>query len=541
MANEPADSIAAATTAKTFAVLLQAATAMKNAAQLELDTTGQSLQREGPLWSQTGAAVNTLANSFQSASGALMQGWTSKREAPVFESASSATQKALHDSASAVDGSEGRGTIEQMCIETVHYMNSSLNAATQAEEQVRAAAAAYLATRPTGTSYQGMGGPLGRGPDPAAVAAFVAAEAAAVEAVRPVVLHVGNLLSTQNTVYSSIGQQILAAAQGLQWVGPNGQARAGTGGDTGGNAGSRAGDTSAGDTGDQTGTAGDQAGADQTGAGAGGDAGGGAGGGAGGDQGGDQSGQVPGAGQLPGGGSSALPPGSPGHGTGLAGLPAMPALTPPMGDSMMPLPSATIPPVPPMADVPALPVGGVGGLGGIGSGGSGGIGGIGGGSGGIGGGIGKGDLGKSAVGLGKADQQIAQAARLQPAAPPSAGQAPATPAGLTGGTGAAGAAGGGIPPMMPPMGAGAGAEGGSRRSGSGAIRPVGRERRRTNGSTPGVPEALQGRASKASFQAKPARREKEQAATLEVLDEDLWTVEASEPAAAPKQVRHPAH
>ncbi|HET6742983.1 MAG TPA: hypothetical protein VFH76_28785, partial [Kribbella sp.] len=101
---EPATTIQAAMTATKFVDLLAATNGLKNLAQEELNTTGATLQREGPLWTQTGSAITTLSNSFHRAVGDLMPGWTSKREAPIFESSSSATQNALVSSAASIDG-----------------------------------------------------------------------------------------------------------------------------------------------------------------------------------------------------------------------------------------------------------------------------------------------------------------------------------------------------------------------------------------------------------------------------------------------------
>ncbi len=101
--------------------------------------------------------------------------------------------------------------------------------------------------------------------------------------------------------------------------------------------------------------------------------------------------------------------------------------------------------------------------------------------------------------------------------------------------------------MMPPMGgAGAAAGGGGRSSkpGSGAIRPNGRERNRSGGPTPGVPDRLRGKAGKkGTFPAVPvakpaARRDRDRPDTLEILDEELWTVDTTPEVTASDQQRN---
>lgn len=549
---EPATTIQAVMTATKFADLLAATNGLKNLAQQEVDTTGATLQREGPLWTQTGSAIGTLANSFHRAVGDLMPGWTSKREAPIFESSSSATQNALVSSAASIDGtaaggpSAAGGTIEQVCADTCTFMAANLQLATDAVAKVEQAQAAFAEKSSTSQGVIGTEKASAQSSaDPAAE------EAAAVRLAVELVMPAARALNAQNAAYASVGQQILAAAQGLTWVGPNGKLDA-----PGGSPGTAGQQTAGGEQagGDQAGgqqAGGEQAGGEQ----AGGDQAGGDQ--AGGDQaGGDQSGQMPGgdqSGQVPGGGASGGldNPEFPGQGTGLAGGPAstMPTLPPPTFGSNLPVPPVTTPPVPPNL----APVGGIGGIAGGGLGGIGGIGG--GGIGGVGniGGVGKADLGKPSGALIRGDQQIAQVAKMQPPGIPSNGQAPAQAGpgtgagGTTGVGGSTGAGGGGMPPMMPPMAGAAGAAGaggaGGGKPASGAIRPGGRERRRSGGPTPGVPEGLQGKSGRpGSFQTKPVRREKEQSTTLEVLDEDLWTVPTPEAAPTPSpQVRRSAH
>lgn len=107
-----------------------------------------------------------------------------------------------------------------------------------------------------------------------------------------------------------------------------------------------------------------------------------------------------------------------------------------------------------------------------------------------------------------------------------------------------------MPPMMPPMMGGAGGAGNrAGKPGNGVIAPANRRRDRRQGDTPGVPAGLRGREGKdlpGAFPAVPVstrrRKEKTEAAnTLQLLDEDLWKVEATDGKAAPDRGHRPAN
>ena len=245
-----------------------------------------------------------------------------------------------------------------------------------------------------------------------------------------------------------------------------------------------------------------------------------------------------GAGGASSAGSGSVPE-APGGGTGLAGMPAGSTMVPRFEGSLPNV--ATVSPthtpvVPPMS---TLPVGGVPGgyAGGAGAGKV------------PGGGIGGGGLpgvpGGGGSQKGGVDSQLPRAVPETGATqgPLSGGRAPAAPSGLASGAGAAaGQGGGGMPPMMPPMAGAAGAGSNKAgRPGNGMIAPGNRRRDRQQGDTPGVPVGLRGRAGKdlpGAFPAVPVntrrRKEKTEAAnTLQLLDEDLWKVEATDAKAAP--------
>lgn len=249
-----------------------------------------------------------------------------------------------------------------------------------------------------------------------------------------------------------------------------------------------------------------------------------------------------GAGGMEGAGGSGAGsvPGVPGGGTGLAGMPAGSTMVPPRFEGGLPnvpqgVPTTHTPVVPPMSALPGGYTGGAGAGkvsgGGIGGGGLPGVPG--------GGGSQKGGVDS------QLPRTVAETGSSQ--GPLSGGRAPAAANGLAGGTGAAaGQGGGGMPPMMPPM-AGAAGAGSNRagRPGNGMIAPGNRRRDRQQGDTPGVPVGLRGRAGKdlpGAFPAVPVntrrRKEKTEAAnTLQLLDEDLWKVEATDAKAAPPATR----
>lgn len=89
------------------------------------------------------------------------------------------------------------------------------------------------------------------------------------------------------------------------------------------------------------------------------------------------------------------------------------------------------------------------------------------------------------------------------------------------------ATGGGVPPMMGGMGGmgAAGLGGGGGAPGSGAAqRAMGRSKRRNDGSTPGIPTALGGRASRPAPDRPDQSRASDVPTNDPVIDEDLWQV-----------------
>lgn len=181
------------------------------------------------------------------------------------------------------------------------------------------------------------------------------------------------------------------------------------------------------------------------------------------------------------------------------------------------LPSGSLPFIPPM--VPGGNVGstlrpGVGGVGGTGGGRVPGVN--------LGGGIG---------GMGGTKSSVPTTSFGMPTNAAPGGVAPtSSPLGAAG-TAAGPLGAGGVPPMMPPMGgAGMGAGGGGNGPGSGAAQRRGNSRtKRRDGSTPGLPSMLSGKAGKAdanSFAVR-GRRSAEPVvpATAHVVDEDLWRVD----------------
>jgi hypothetical protein len=217
--------------------------------------------------------------------------------------------------------------------------------------------------------------------------------------------------------------------------------------------------------------------------------------------------------------------------------------------------------------VPGSTTGGVG-ITGIG----GGVSGIGGGVGGIGGG-GKATIGGGVIrpgGVGKAglpdlERQIAQAARTMGTSLSAAGQAPTLPSSAADAAGAAPTTRAGGTPMAPMAGGmaggmggpGAGAGGGASRGGgagaggnegprsrhripSGTIRAPQVDERPV-GEAPGVPSGLKGRSSKPDRDdgfpvvmplptaTRRPTKQRDQAKSLELLDEDLWNVDDDKP------------
>jgi hypothetical protein len=203
----------------------------------------------------------------------------------------------------------------------------------------------------------------------------------------------------------------------------------------------------------------------------------------------------------------------------------------------------------------ALGGGGVGGVGGGGLGGGGaaavgGIGGFGGGGvGGVSGGVG--GIGGGGIGGAGGPAVPAAATPVQPPATTGpAATAPGTPPGLSP-TAAGGTAmgGGGVPPMMPPMGMGGGMGAGGGPGSGTASRPTGagRNNRRKDVVTPGLPVMLSGKAGWADVNAFAGRgrrqaEESDVPTTVQLIDEDLWQIEqkpaADERVAAPVRRAH---
>ncbi|GAB3460369.1 hypothetical protein [Actinophytocola sediminis] len=190
--------------------------------------------------------------------------------------------------------------------------------------------------------------------------------------------------------------------------------------------------------------------------------------------------------------------------------------------------------------LPGVSLGGVGGGAGIGAGGVG--------SGG--GGSGVGGVGVSAGGFGAgAGSPTIPAASTPVQAPATAAPAvaaPTTPPGLsstTGGTAMGG--GGGMPPMMPPMGMGAGGAGGGPGAGTGSrASGNGRNNRRKDVVTPGLPVMLSGKAGWADVNAFAGRgrrqtEESDVPTTVQLIDEDLWQVDQKP--AADERITAPTH
>jgi hypothetical protein len=240
-------------------------------------------------------------------------------------------------------------------------------------------------------------------------------------------------------------------------------------------------------------------------------------------------------------------PQAPAGGTGLAGMPAGSTALFPKEPMLPNVPMANTPVTSPMNTLPvdAVPGGFTGGAG----------------AGKIpGGGVGGGGGGLPGVGSAGGGHQKGVGSKLPGAVaetatspgPLSGGRAPAAASGLASGTGAAtGASGGGMPPMMPPMTGGAAGAGSNKagKPGNGVISRANRRRDRQQGDTPGVPAGLRGREGKdlpGAFPAVPVntrrRKEKTEAAnTLQLLDEDLWKVDATEAKAPPPQNHRPTN
>ncbi|TDW90430.1 hypothetical protein EV137_4246 [Kribbella pratensis] len=469
--------------------------------------TAPGLEKLPERFAKASQALSTTHTQFRQAAASLLTGWRSKVESKVFEQAAEQSAKSLADSADELSGRVNGASLGRQIPVVIQNINTAAANATRVAAQARVQQ----------TLMKESGAEQG----------LAIAEATGgfnpLDGLKQDLITVGQGLDQVGQQYVMIGQQARGMADRVRWQGPHSDAGPeGTPGTGPGTPGSVPAGSPGGAPG---GTPGGAPGGDEAGGGAGGAAGGEAGAG--------------GAGEGAEGTGGVGTPGGSG-GMGLTGLP-----------SATPTPLKPIAPLLPIdhAATPATSIGPLSPVGshGLGSGAGGYIGGGAGrgigsgiGSGGGIGGAGLGAAGRSKLGgikpLGVGDQQIPSVVKGggQAQTASSVGQAPALP-GSTGAAPAGGAAGAGsgVPPMMPPMGgaaAGAGAGRGGK-PGTGAIRPAGRERSRTGGPAPGVPDRLRGRAGKQPmFPAAPAakstaKRDHDRPETLQILDEELWSVE----------------
>jgi hypothetical protein len=212
---------------------------------------------------------------------------------------------------------------------------------------------------------------------------------------------------------------------------------------------------------------------------------------------------------APAGGAAGAPAGGPAAGGGAAGGPALsggavappkPPSVPPPVDLPQTRPTTALPqfPVAPPGVAPALSARGVGGrgVGGRGVGGA-------------------GLTGQSGVPM------IPRAAK--PGTVSAVASTPPPPALPVAGTTSTSqpATRGGVPPMVPPMSGAAQPASGKPKPGEAQRPPAGRGRARVG--TPGVPEALRGRASTGGVL--PTRTDRRRTAEADALDEELWQTE----------------
>jgi hypothetical protein len=502
------------------------------AAMNQIDAYAQSeKQLQGPLktsetmWNKAGEAIDGVIATFPQLAGDLLTSWRSPADSSLFQQAADATTSSLTASRNSIGGPSGRSgdgfSIPDALFTLSDVITLAAYSAGQAKADLDQAVTAFNARYGDGSTPAlpgGKGGGGASGPRSAAEQQFL-------QTWRPVVVQAGQGLNALAQAYQTSGRQIVAAAQGLKWAGPGAGSTSPAGRQAAGpSPASPAMQTMPGGPGSAPtaggpGTAGDVAGTGPAGAG--------------------PAGAGPGA-------AGGVPAG-PG-GTGLAGLDTLPKPPTPLPTGSLPtpsLPGTGLPstgiavggiPLPPLTPGSGLtPVGQ-----GLGAGGKSklqGVGGLGG------GGLRSGDLagGRPGVGIASAGEQAIARAGEQTAAPQQAvsGRPPAPPgaSGVPATTAPASGA-GAPPPMMPPgaMAPGGGGRGG--KPGTGAIRPGGRARNRQTGETPGVPASLRGKAGKTpsgAFPSVPATtrrsQEREQKAeTLQLLDEELWKVEETEPA-----------
>ncbi|MGW6282666.1 hypothetical protein [Kribbella sp. NPDC055071] len=524
---------------------------MVTTATSEQTQTAKALQGVQEMFSQASQALtgqSGIMPVFISRTNTLLGRWKSPADGELFNQYRNQSVQSMAD---AVPQLEQPGPAVQSAVIGIGMTKADVD---KNAEAFNAAIAQYNAKLTAGSPFMSTGAQGVMANRPWTAEEQKALLDSLIKQLRPLVEDSGRALTALGQTYQAVAAEVTAATANLKWVGPKaanpdvavksapgpgsapqqkgpGQKPRGSekqgGGEQkgGGGAGGQQGGGAAG--GDQAG--GGAAGGDQ------------AGGASGGDQSGDQ-------GQQPGGG------------TGLAGNPVTvppvqlpvpqpgpPAVPPPWTtpgpDAGIPLPT----PLPSAKDPLGLGNGKFPGLGGGGGGG-----GIGGGipnARGIGEGIGGGG---KAVGkpIPKSDQNIAQAARNLTAGPESTtGQAPSLAGGpATGGGQTSTGGGGGMPPMMPPgtAGAGGGGTGPSTggRPGTGAARPGGPGRVRADAPTPGVPAGLRGRSATAdsgrTSVSTDRQRQREGAETLQMLDEELWTVDDPAAAAKRSETRRPA-
>jgi hypothetical protein len=478
-------------------------------ADSEEQITIRGLDAEAPLLVSAGTTISAAEESFGAAVTALLAVWTSANESEMYRAASERSRASLATSAEALVGRDGGARVTTLFEGLKNSIKTVATGARDTQKYVEQRIREFWMNPNTGAG-------VGAGDETAAsigAAAGGAAEMALLAELKPLVAAVGDQLTQLGSQYQEVGRQVQAMAEGVKWDGPRGDmGSTPPGGPTsipstapGGSAGANPQLPGGGPAGESQ-PGGSPAGQQQPGGG-------------------------PASDQQPGGGQT-----GPG-GTELTGttptLPKPVPLTP--LTPIAPLPPLDATPTPPVAPLtPLTPIAATGtarpgggypgraGLGGVGS-------------------LGTGGAGGSKLGglkpIDKLDQQIPSVVKSGTSeGSVSTGRAPSLPGGSGGGAGGVTSAGSGVPPMMPPMGAaGAGGSGGGRggKPASGAIRPTGRERNRTTGPTPGVPDRLRGKAGKRSaFPAVPAarptgRRELDRPETLQILDEELWTVDTA--------------
>ncbi|MFF1817248.1 hypothetical protein ACFVWG_08120 [Kribbella sp. NPDC058245] len=447
-----------------------------------------STQQAIAMWRAAGDGVQLAAQNLQTHTNDLMSSWRTPDNAPQFEASIQRSRASLNDASGRIAAQEGtneNGGVATMLTQVVTAIQQARKEVTETGNEARTRIA---------TAQQIVDNIM---LDPGVVTREEL-EKPHVDSIRPVAARGGQALNLLGTIYEATGKAITSAAEGLKWDGPGAEPGAG-------------GPRSA-----APGGAPNTAGTDPG-------------------QGADPGGAAP-EDAAPGGAPAGADPGAGGapttpEGPGLAGMPTAPTLPPP---TTVPMP----PPGPTPSPGPVIPPGGIlpitntpprtnlpSGVGGGRGGGPSGLGGLTGGP----GGTGKGGVDpRTPQGPVRAGQQV------QATAQPATGAPPAAPSsGSTAGTTTAGSAGGAPPPMMPPM-AGGGGGGRGGKPGGGTIRPINRKRKSQEGETPGVPAGLRGRSGRSlpgAFPMVPAttRRRKDErekpADTLQLLDEELWTIE----------------